>query len=124
MPLSLALETRALKEKERVDEDPALSARPVPSALPKPTGLVSAPSHTVSSATTPDDNNANRDRFTRTGAAIDNSQSYKGQGEYIKRTRQQRAVKRQKQGTVEWERTPACFRARAKTAFATQFPSV
>ncbi|KAI0300282.1 hypothetical protein BC826DRAFT_668924 [Russula brevipes] len=53
MPLSLALETRALKEKERVDEDPALSARPAPSALPKPTGLVSAPSHTVSSATTP-----------------------------------------------------------------------
>ena len=55
MPLSLALETRALKEKERIEEDPALSTHPLPSPLPKPTSLVpSAPSHPVSSsATTP-----------------------------------------------------------------------
>ena len=55
MPLSLALETRSLKEKERIEEDPALSTRPVPSPLPKPTLLVpSAPSHPVSpSSTTP-----------------------------------------------------------------------
>lgn len=53
MPLSVALETRALKEKERVDEDPALSTRPVPSPLPKPTLLASAQSRPVSSVTTP-----------------------------------------------------------------------
>ncbi|KAI9512414.1 hypothetical protein F5148DRAFT_901277 [Russula earlei] len=53
MPLSVALESRALKEKERIDEDPALSARPIPSPLPKPTVPVSAPLHPVSAATTP-----------------------------------------------------------------------
>ncbi|KAI0250813.1 hypothetical protein BJV78DRAFT_1127512 [Lactifluus subvellereus] len=53
IPLSVAFEQRTLKEKERIDEDPALSARPVPSPLPKPTLLVSAPSRPVSSATTP-----------------------------------------------------------------------
>jgi hypothetical protein len=53
MPLSVALATRALKEKERIDEDPALSTRPVPSPLPKPTLHVSAQPHPVSSATTP-----------------------------------------------------------------------
>ncbi|KAF8500990.1 hypothetical protein F5888DRAFT_1801519 [Russula emetica] len=52
MPLSAALETRALKEKERIDEDPALSTRPIPSPLPKPTPLASAASRPVSSATT------------------------------------------------------------------------
>jgi hypothetical protein len=52
MPLSAALDTRALKEKERIDEDPALSTRPIPSPLPKPTPLASAVSHPVSSATT------------------------------------------------------------------------
>jgi hypothetical protein len=51
MPLSVALETRALKEKERIEEDPALSTRPVPSPLPKPT--TSSPSRPVPSATTP-----------------------------------------------------------------------
>jgi len=49
IPLSLAFERHTLKEKELVDEDPALSAHPVP----KPTLLVSAPPHPVSSATTP-----------------------------------------------------------------------
>ncbi|KAH9042128.1 hypothetical protein EDB85DRAFT_2139484 [Lactarius pseudohatsudake] len=49
IPLSLAFERHALKEKELVDEDPALSAHPVQ----KPTLLVSAPPHPVSSATTP-----------------------------------------------------------------------
>lgn len=52
MPLSMALETRALKEKERIDEDPALSTRPIPSPLPKPTPLASTASRPVSSATT------------------------------------------------------------------------
>lgn len=52
MPLSVALETRALKEKERIDEDPALSTHPIPSPLPKPTPLASAASRPVSSATT------------------------------------------------------------------------
>jgi hypothetical protein len=50
MPLSVALETRALKEKERIEEDPALSTRPVPSPLPKPTS--SGPSGPLPSATT------------------------------------------------------------------------
>ncbi|KAH9049913.1 hypothetical protein EDB84DRAFT_1555867 [Lactarius hengduanensis] len=49
IPLSLAFERHGLKEKELVDEDPALSAHPVQ----KPTLLVSAPPHPVSSATTP-----------------------------------------------------------------------
>ncbi|KAN0139873.1 hypothetical protein V8E53_002535 [Lactarius tabidus] len=49
IPLSLAFERHSLKEKELVDEDPALSAHPVT----KPTLLVSAPLHPVSSATTP-----------------------------------------------------------------------
>jgi len=49
IPLSLAFERHALKEKEIVDEDPALSAHPVL----KPTLLISAPPHPVSSATTP-----------------------------------------------------------------------
>ncbi|KAH9969597.1 hypothetical protein BC827DRAFT_15588 [Russula dissimulans] len=53
MSLSVALENRALKEKERIDEDPALSARPISFSLPKPTLVISAPSHPVSSATTP-----------------------------------------------------------------------
>ena len=53
MPLSVALETRALKEKERIEEDPALSTRPIPSPLPKPSLATSAPSHPISSATTP-----------------------------------------------------------------------
>ena len=53
MPLSVAIETRALKEKERIDEDPALSTRPIPSSLPKPTLLPSASSRPVSSTTTP-----------------------------------------------------------------------
>lgn len=53
MPLSVALETRALKEKERIEEDPALSTRPIPSPLPKPTISNSAPSHLISSATIP-----------------------------------------------------------------------
>lgn len=53
VPLSLAFERHAIKEKELVDEDPALSALPVLSPLPKSTPLISAPSHTVSSATTP-----------------------------------------------------------------------
>jgi hypothetical protein len=54
MPLSVALESRTLKEKERIDEDPALSTRPIPSPLPKSTPLApSGPSHPVSSATTP-----------------------------------------------------------------------
>jgi hypothetical protein len=52
MSLSVALETRALKEKERIDEDPALSTRPIPSPLPKPTPLASTASRPVSSATT------------------------------------------------------------------------
>ncbi|KAI0283980.1 hypothetical protein BGY98DRAFT_1073294 [Russula aff. rugulosa BPL654] len=52
MSLSVALETRALKEKERIDEDPALSTRPIPSPLPKPTPLASSASRPVSSATT------------------------------------------------------------------------
>jgi hypothetical protein len=52
MSLPVALETRALKEKERIDEDPALSTRPIPSPLPKPTPLASAASRPVSSATT------------------------------------------------------------------------
>lgn len=52
MSLSMALETRALKEKERIDEDPALSTRPIPSPLPKTTPLASAASRPVSSATT------------------------------------------------------------------------
>ena len=52
MPLSMALETRALKEKERIDEDPALSTRPVPSPLPKPTLFASVASRPVSSGTT------------------------------------------------------------------------
>ncbi len=49
----MALETRALKEKERIDEDPALSTRPIPSLLPKATFLASATSRPVSSAATP-----------------------------------------------------------------------
>jgi hypothetical protein len=53
MPLSIAFEQRTLKEKERIDEDPALSLRPIPSANPKPSFLVSASSRPVSSATTP-----------------------------------------------------------------------
>ncbi|KAI9443219.1 hypothetical protein H4582DRAFT_2072293 [Lactarius indigo] len=53
IPLSLAFERHALKEKELVDEDPALSAHPIPSSLQKPTLLASAPPHPVSSATTP-----------------------------------------------------------------------
>jgi hypothetical protein len=52
MSLSVALETRALKEKERIDEDPALSTRPISSPLPKPTPLASTASRPVSSATT------------------------------------------------------------------------
>lgn len=52
MPLSVALETRSLKEKERIDEDPALSTHPIPSPLPKPTPLATAASRPVSSATT------------------------------------------------------------------------
>ena len=52
MPLSVALETRALKEKERIDEDPALSTRPIPSPLAKPIPLASIASRPVSSATT------------------------------------------------------------------------
>ena len=53
MPLSVALETRALKEKERIEEDPALSTRPIPSPLPKPSLSTSSPSHPISSATIP-----------------------------------------------------------------------
>ena len=49
IPLSLAFEKHTLKEKELVDEDPALSTHPIP----KPTLLVSALPHPVSSATTP-----------------------------------------------------------------------
>ncbi|KAH9980271.1 hypothetical protein BGW80DRAFT_1454770 [Lactifluus volemus] len=51
--LSAALEQRTIKEKERIDEDPALSLRPAPSPLPKPTLLVPATSRPDSSATTP-----------------------------------------------------------------------
>ncbi|KAI0269837.1 hypothetical protein BC834DRAFT_841596 [Gloeopeniophorella convolvens] len=54
LSLSLAFERRALKEKELIDEDPALNVLPIPPpAPPKPTLVVPAPSHPVSAAATP-----------------------------------------------------------------------